>query len=256
MEKRGENSRATTPNYRHIELDEIDSTNAECLRLAKNGDEGNLWVTSKVQNSGRGRRGREWMSESGNLFASLLLINVADLRNQATLPLAVAVAVHRAIEAEIQADVRGLQIKWPNDLLLNGKKLCGILIEVEKLANGTNALAIGVGVNVSTAPNIALYPTTSLVVEGYLLNAENLFARLYKTMSEELEIWDGGRGLHKTLAAWRLRACGIGQPIKVNLPNETVKGVFFDIDDTGQLILKDSMGKFSYIAAGDVFFEN
>ncbi|MFM2278806.1 MAG: hypothetical protein RLZZ444_1037, partial [Pseudomonadota bacterium] len=152
---------ASIERYRHVALDEVGSTNTYALEKARDGDPGLLWVTARRQTSGRGRRNRPWVSEPGNLYASLLLIDaVADLSSLAALPLAAALAVHDAVAAEFTWAPERVRIKWPNDILLDGKKLCGILLEGEKLPNGRHAVVIGCGVNIVHKPDTPLYPTT------------------------------------------------------------------------------------------------
>jgi BirA family biotin operon repressor/biotin-[acetyl-CoA-carboxylase] ligase len=241
--------------WRHLALGDVGSTNTECIERARAGDPGNLWITGERQLQGRGRRGRAWVSEAGNLYASLLLIDPAPAEALASLPLVVAVAVHRAIEAVLPVDRTGaLKIKWPNDILLSGAKICGILLESETLSDGRRAVVIGQGINVAHAPPAGLYETTSLAAAGVVTAPDLLFARLLTAMEEELGVWNRGAGLASTLAAWRARAGGIGEPITVNLGERSLRGRFSTIDAAGRLVLHTQDGKDITIAAGDLFF--
>ncbi|KQS74133.1 biotin biosynthesis protein [Rhizobium sp. Leaf384] len=240
--------------FRHVALDEVGSTNTECLARARAGDPGHLWITAGRQTDGRGRRGRAWRSERGNLYASLLVIDPAPLEMIPSLPLAVAVAVRDAMQAVLPAGARTADIKWPNDILIGGKKTCGILLEGERLPDGRYALVIGCGINVATAPDHGLYPLTDLRSEGSAASAEDVFAHLFMSMADTLGIWDAGRGIGDIIALWRRYAVGIGRPITVNLPDRSITGIFDDIDGSGQLILTDEHGMRRHIAAGDVFF--
>ena len=152
--------------FRHTALGDVGSTNTECLTRARAGDPGLHWITAARQTAGRGRRGRPWMSEPGNLYASLLLIDPAPMERLHSLPLAVAVAVQRAIQGVMPVGSRPVTVKWPNDVLIAGKKTCGILLEGEGLPGGHHALVIGCGINIAIAPDHGLYPVTSLQAKG------------------------------------------------------------------------------------------
>src|SRR4051812_38297267 len=123
--------RASAAGVRLVSHELLTSTNAEALALAQRGERGPLWITAGRQSAGRGRRGRTWVSEAGNLFASLLLTNPSDAEHWPELSFVAALAIHDAV-AERASDLRGqLAIKWPNDLLLAGAKFAGILVEGE-----------------------------------------------------------------------------------------------------------------------------
>lgn len=246
--------RISLGDIRHEALSETSSTNSECLARARAGDGGNLWITAERQSGGRGRRGRPWVSERGNLYASLLLIDPAPMDRLASLPLAVAVAVHQAIRRVLPPGAEPLEIKWPNDIMIGRRKTCGILIEGERLPDGRYALIIGIGINVSVMPDNPIYPVTCLREQGSPASAEELFAHLFASMAEALAIWDEGRGIAGITALWRAAACGIGERITVNLPDRSISGLFAGIDDNGLLMLDTGAGRMLPIAAGDVFF--
>ncbi len=240
--------------FRHTALGDVGSTNTECLIRARAGDPGLHWITAARQIEGRGRRGRSWASEPGNLYASLLLIDPAPMDKLHSLPLAVAVAVHRAIQAVMPPGSNPVSIKWPNDILIAGKKCCGILLEGEGLPDGRHALVIGCGINVALAPDHGLYPVTCLQAEGAAVSPEELFAHLFRSMGEVLSIWNHGQGIAEIIAQWRSAAGGIGQKITVNLPDRSLSGRFEGIDEEGRLMLDMGAGVVHRIAAGDVFF--
>jgi BirA family biotin operon repressor/biotin-[acetyl-CoA-carboxylase] ligase len=246
--------RKSPADFRHEALLETSSTNSECLTRARAGDAGNLWVTAGRQTGGRGRRGRPWISEPGNLYASLLLIDPAPLERLGSLPLAVAVAVHQAVREVLPPASAEVEVKWPNDILIGRKKTCGILIEGEALPDGRYALVIGIGINVSVMPENPLYPVTCLREQGASVSPEELFAHLYAAMAEALDVWNSGRGIREITAQWRRVACGIGEKITVNLPDRSISGQFAGIDDSGLLMLDIGAGRIITIAAGDVFF--
>ncbi|QWW69112.1 biotin--[acetyl-CoA-carboxylase] ligase [Rhizobium sp. WYJ-E13] len=246
--------RISLGDIRHEALSDTSSTNTECLARARAGDGGLLWVTAERQTGGRGRRGRPWVSERGNLYASLLLIDPAPMERLASLPLAIAVAVHQAVRSVLPPGAEPLEVKWPNDILIGRKKTCGILVEGERLADGRHAVVIGIGINVSVMPDNPIYPVTCLRDQGSAASPEELFAHLFASMADVLDIWNEGQGIAEVTARWRAVACGIGEKITVNLPDRSISGYFAGIDDNGLLMLDTGTGRMMPIAAGDVFF--
>jgi len=172
----------------------------------------------------------------------------------ASLPLAVTLAVHQAIAAVLPMRAADLRIKWPNDLLINGCKTAGILIEAEQLSDGRRAVVIGCGVNIAHYPDAGLYPATCLTEQGSAATPQELFAHLVVSMSDAFAKWDQGRGLAGIRDAWIERADGIGKPVTVNLPDRQLNGVFDGIDGEGRLMLALPDGQKQMIASGDVFF--
>jgi BirA family transcriptional regulator, biotin operon repressor / biotin---[acetyl-CoA-carboxylase] ligase len=249
----GKARRISIDDFRHVALDEVSSTNTEALARARAGDSGFLWITAERQSGGRGRRGREWVSERGNLYSSLLLVDFAPTEELGSLPLAVALAVHDTIVSVMPSGGGTVDIKWPNDVLIDRRKTSGILLEAERLPDGRMALVIGIGINIRARPDLALYPVTSLADQGVSISPEELFARLYVNMADALSVWDEGKGIGEIVRRWRGVACGIGEKITVNLPDRSISGIFSGIDDKGLLLLDSAAGTLS-IAAGDVFF--
>lgn len=241
--------------FRHEAFDSLASTNAECLARARAGDDGLLWITAGQQTGGRGRRGRPWVSEPGNLYASLLLIDPAPVADLPSLPLAIALAVHDAVRAVLPTDAPPLEVKWPNDVLIGRRKISGILLEGEPLANGRHALVIGIGINIVAKPGETPYPVAALSDFGVSISPDELFARLFAAMAEVLALWNRGQGVGAVTARWRSVACGIGEKITVNLPDRSISGYFSGIDDKGMLMLDQGDSGILPIAAGDVFFE-
>ncbi|NTF07259.1 biotin--[acetyl-CoA-carboxylase] ligase [Agrobacterium rubi] len=246
--------RVSVDDFRHEALAETTSTNVECFARARAGDGGNLWVTAARQTGGRGRRGRPWVSEPGNLYASLLLIDPASMEHIGSLPLAFALAVYRAVGAVLPAGGAPLEIKWPNDILIGRKKTCGILMEAETLPDGRTALVIGIGINIAHMPDNPAYPVTRLGEHGAACGPDELFAHLFREVAHILQMWNRGQGVADVMRLWRSAACGIGEPITVNLPDRSIHGRFAGIDDKGFLLLEEDGGPVSAIAAGDVFF--
>lgn len=241
--------------FRHEALVETTSTNSECFERARKGALSGLWVTAARQTGGRGRRGRPWTSEPGNLYASLLLIDPAPVDRLASLPLAVAVAVQATVASVMPIAAPPVVIKWPNDILIERNKVCGILVEAETLSDGRQAIVIGCGINVAVAPEAGLYPVASLADYGCAVAPAELFARLFREMADILRLWDSANGIGEIMARWRKVAGGIGERITVNLPTQSISGRFAGIDDSGLLKLQTDDGGVRLIAAGDVFFE-
>lgn len=172
-----------------------------------------------------------------------------------SLPLAVAVAVQQAI-AKVVPDGAGLvQIKWPNDILINGAKVCGMLLEAEQVSSDRQIVVIGCGVNIAHHPDEALYKSVSINQLGASVSPHDVFAHLFEIMPKILKLWDRGRGILAICELWVENAAGIGNDIKVNLPNEIIYGRFMGLAKDGNLILQQEDGKERKIAAGDVFLQ-
>jgi BirA family transcriptional regulator, biotin operon repressor / biotin---[acetyl-CoA-carboxylase] ligase len=243
--------RASAAGVRLLAHDEIDSTNAEALRLMRQGEHGPLWITAERQSAGRGRRGRKWISVPGNLHASLLLSNPGPVEHWPQLSFVAALAVHDAV-VEVAPEVRPmLELKWPNDLLLSGAKFAGILIEGEgKEEEG--AVAIGIGVNCTAHPAGAAYPATDLAAGGARVTAATLFAALSVKMQGRLAQWNSGNGFATIRADWLARAAGLGETIHIALADRELSGRFEGLDDAGCLVLIALDGAKTVVAAGDV----
>lgn len=238
--------------YTAIHLDAVGSTNAEAFERARQGAASGLWVVARRQTAGRGRRGRLWTSEPGNLYSSLMLRDPIAEARLGELPLVVALAVHDAVAAALPPFARAdLAIKWPNDILYAGAKLCGILIEAAMTPEGRVVVA-GIGINCAHHPDVTLYSATDLAKAGYPTEPEALFALLSAAMARRLYEWQTGsfQGLRE---AWLSRARGVGEAITVRLPTREVNGVFSGLDEEGRLLLRHD-GEVEAISAGDVFF--
>ncbi|MGE3994998.1 MAG: biotin--[acetyl-CoA-carboxylase] ligase [Variibacter sp.] len=231
-------------------LASVGSTNAEALAAARGGDRGPLWVTARVQSAGRGRRGRHWTSETGNLYASLLLVEPAPAALAPQLSFVCALALHDALAAVAEALVPRIALKWPNDILIGGRKAAGILIEGEFIADQKLAVVAGMGVNCAHHPDGI--GATDLAAEGAPVEPDRLFEMLSATMRTRLAQWDHGRNFAAVRTDWLDRAGGIGAAIKVRGPGADLEGIFADIDETGQLVLREPSGTTRLIAAGDV----
>jgi BirA family biotin operon repressor/biotin-[acetyl-CoA-carboxylase] ligase len=247
--------RATAAGVRLIAHDLVGSTNAEALQLARNGEAGPLWITAARQSAGRARRGRSWVSEPGNLYASLLLTNLASAGHWAELSFVAALALHDAV-VEVAPKLKPrLAIKWPNDLLLDRAKFAGIFIEGEGrvAGGGADAVVIGIGVNCVSHPAGTERPATDLGAAGVPVSPATLFAALTAKMLGRLAQWNAGEGFSTIRADWLARAAGLGEEIRVQLPDRTLSGRFEALDATGGLVLRLPDGSRQIITAGDVF---
>ena len=237
---------------RHIAYETLGSTNAEALALARAGERGPLWVTAARQTAGRGRRGNAWASEPGNLYASLLIADAAEARNLPELCFVVALAARDSVCAVEPALGRLVKLKWPNDLLLDGAKLSGILIEAESIGSAS-VTVIGIGMNCAHHPVATGYRATDLAAHGACVAPEQLFAALTDAMMVRLAQWDCGAGFAATRLDWLNHAAGIGAEIVVRLANRETAGLFESLDDAGRLMLRRPGGELEAITAGEVF---
>lgn len=259
-------SRAVSRGYRLHGFDSVGSTSNEAATAAQAGDVGDVWFCALQQTAGRGRRGRPWQSPHGNLAASLLIVPETDPAIAATLGFVAGVALNRALSEVVPgtrlktgidgADLtRGrIALKWPNDVLADGAKLAGILLEAQKRPDGGMAVVIGFGVNVVEAPEGLPYPATSLRALGLDTSAETVFGALSDSWVEVIEIWDRGRGIAAVLDLWRQSAAGIGAEVAVNRDGDIVRGIFETIDEAGRLIVRANDNSRIAITAGDVHF--
>lgn len=231
---------------------EIGSTNAEALSRAADGGV-EQWIVADKQISGRGRRGRQWISEPGNLYSTVLLYDPAPPSLSPQICFVAALALHDAVlDLAPSMDADRLRLKWPNDVLLDGKKLVGIL--VEGAASGARqAVVVGIGVNCMHHPSDATYPATDLQSSGITASPADVFARLAERMMDRLAQWQHGKRFALTREAWLARAGGIGGEIEVRLPDRALRGTFDAIDNDGALVLGLGGGHSELIRAGDVF---
>jgi BirA family biotin operon repressor/biotin-[acetyl-CoA-carboxylase] ligase len=232
--------------YGLIRHAELDSTSSEARRLAEAGEAGPVWIAADRQTAGRGRRGRAWETATGNLAATLLLRPAAPPAIIGQLSFAAALAV--AETASHFAPDAVITVKWPNDVLAQGRKLAGILLEA-----GPDWLAIGIGINLAQFPAGTEFPATSLAQLGIAPpSSGEALTVLAARLAHWYDVWmrDGFEPLR---AAWLVRAQGLRGPIRARLPNETRTGVFEGIDASGALLLNEQ-GRVRAIAAGEVFF--
>ena len=236
-----------------ILYDRIDSTNEEARRRVAAGQPGPVWIAARRQVAGRGRRGRGWSSESGNLAATLLLPVPGGPADAALYSFVAALAVADTLTD--LAPEQHVSLKWPNDVLLNGGKASGILLESLGTAGDATLLAVGIGLNLAHHPQplgANWRPTSVLAETGTAPEFETSLGALVQAMGERIAQMRSV-GFAAIRADWLNRAVNLGQEILVRLPKQTLSGRFAGLDSTGALVLEQDTGS-RLIAAGDVFF--
>lgn len=232
-------------------LDEIDSTNSEAMRRALAGETGPLWLRANTQTHGRGRSGRTWGSPRGNLYATLLFAPHCSPATVHQLSLLAGVAVYDAI-ASPRALPPGLRLKWPNDVLIGGAKLAGVLAESIVGQSGTLVALLGIGINLAAAPTTSARATTCLAVHGSNLEPEACLTALDATVSRWLAAWDRGNGFATVRSAWLARAGPEGERLTINAGGGLMEGRFAGLDADGCLLLKGVEGNTRRFTFGDV----
>jgi len=236
-----------------VVLDEIDSTNAEARRRAEAGEAGPVWLVGLRQTAGRGRRGRAWETGEGNLAATLLLRTDKPPGEAAQVSFVAALAVADMLGHYVPASL--VSLKWPNDPLLGGLKVSGILIESGASPMGGLWLAVGVGVNLARKPIDSERPATSIAT--YREIPPPSAPEAAQCLAEAFERWSrvwASLGFPAIADAWTARAHGLGEPCVARLGTETVEGIAEGLDGDGALRLRLDDGRVRRITAGDVFF--
>lgn len=232
---------------------ELDSTNAEARRRAQAGEGGPVWITAATQTAGRGRRGRAWSTGPGNLAATLLMIPDMPAAEAAQVSFVAALAA--ADLADTCLGAGAARLKWPNDVLVFGRKAVGVLVESGLRPDGRLWLAIGVGVNLAHAPTDVERPATAFA--DHTATAPKPLEAL-EILAVRFEHWRrvwATEGFPALAQAWTARAHGLGEPCEARLPDRTVSGVAEGLDPDGALRLRLDGGAIERITAGDVFFE-
>jgi BirA family transcriptional regulator, biotin operon repressor / biotin---[acetyl-CoA-carboxylase] ligase len=257
---------ATAPVRRYAT---IDSTNLEAHRLHEAGESGPLWLLADEQTAGKGRLGRAWVSEKGNCYSTLILPlhslgsvmagprpghpdldagwaarrpPMTDVGGVSSVP-QIGFVVALAVSDVVAQFAPNVQLKWPNDVLVDGAKISGILCEV--LSPSPLTLAIGCGINVAHAPQGMNYPTTCIAKHANT-NRDTVFDRYRSRLGYWLEVWNEGFGAVRE--TWKSRAIGISENVSIG----EVQGIFEDLSEGGTLIIKSRDGKRHTVHAGDL----
>lgn len=247
--------------YHLLSCDTLDSTNDEARRLAEGGGAHGAVIWSRKQTHGKGRKGRVWISEEGNLFVSFLLSPDVALERLPELSFVAGLAVLDTIQP-IVADLGEVSLKWPNDVLLNNKKIAGILAESFETSKKAGISArrwavIGIGVNVEHHPEKdVLYPTTDLKSAGVeIVSAKIILSRLIHHFILRYDQWMHS-GFASIRSAWRANAKDIGALVSVQQEESVIEGMFLDIDPQGRMIIEDKDGEKVFIGSGDVLLNH
>ena len=223
----------------------IGSTNDEALRLAREGAPDGTVVVAGQQTAGRGRQGRRWISPPGNLYASFLVRTARfpgfTPPRAAEIGFVAALAVADALDTAIA----GSRLKWPNDVLLAGAKVAGILTEM-----ASDAVVIGIGINVAHAPPDMPYPVTSVASLGGTISADALLVTLADRLDHRLLAWDTA-GFAAVREAWLQRGPTPGQVLTARAVSGGVTGIFAGLAEDGALLLMTTDGV-RRIVAGEV----
>ncbi|MDX1975455.1 MAG: biotin--[acetyl-CoA-carboxylase] ligase [Rickettsiales bacterium] len=239
--------------YHLLSFDSLDSTNEEAKRLAKAGGSHGAVIWAKEQTAGKGRLGRQWISSNGNLFVSVLLQPEKPLQQCAELSFVAALAVIEALAPLLPKD-QVLTCKWPNDILLNDRKLGGILLESFRAGDAHCSWAVvGVGVNVDSFPAKTEFPASCLKDAGVeLVSAKIILSRFIHHFIESYNLWNQ-KGFAPIRKSWLQHAWRMGKTVVAKLPDGTIEGIAEEMDAHGSLVLKLPNGRKQHILAADIF---
>tara|TARA_A100001011_G_scaffold388493_1_gene468230 strand:- start:48128 stop:48886 length:759 start_codon:yes stop_codon:yes gene_type:complete len=249
------------PNHNQISFDlvrlhTVSSTNEELKMRAinENAPEG-LAIASTIQTSGKGRHGRVWESEAGNMYCSVLLRPNCDLSRASQLGFLAALASSQAI-ISYTGDLQKLDLKWPNDVLLNNKKVGGVLLETINNKNkSVDWVILGCGVNLQQHPMQTAFPATSVIRELGIVIEPKEFVNCYlNKLMEWYKVWVS-QGFFPVRSAWLKMAFNLNKKLLVKAGDQNIVGIFQDLDEEGALIVKTING-FSKVNAGEVYFHD
>ncbi|MDG1286840.1 MAG: biotin--[acetyl-CoA-carboxylase] ligase [Rickettsiales bacterium] len=241
--------------YHLLTYQQLDSTNEEARRLAEGGGAHGAFIWTHAQSGGRGRRGRDWISQKGNLFVSALLSPDCEFGQFPQLSFVAAAAAHASV-APLLPD-SDLKLKWPNDLLLEGEKLAGLLLEsFETIDEETGELkrwaVVGLGMNIENAPAGMDLPATCLKHAGVdLISAKIVLSRFIHHFIEWYQLWQD-HGFEPIRKYWMNHSLHKGQQVEVLVGEQFYSGKFVGLDETGNLLLKPKGAKEISLSAGEV----
>ncbi|WP_340151583.1 biotin--[acetyl-CoA-carboxylase] ligase [uncultured Sneathiella sp.] len=241
------------PFFKLTAFDTVGSTNVEARHLAEAGAPEGQIVWAKRQEQGVGRRGRSWVSPEGNLYCSLILRPDCDPAAAARLSFLVALAIRQAIATFLNPET-SLRLKWPNDVLIDGRKSAGILLESKVKPNGMmDYVIVGTGINIASYPQSTDgLPAISLKEAGAKVTVESLLSAYSYAFLELYATWKQ-YDFAPIRELWLSHATGVGERITVKLSDETLEGTFAGLEDNGALALILDTGERKLISAGEVF---
>ena len=241
--------------FRLVCFDQVDSTNDEARRLADSGAPEGTVVWARSQRQGRGRHGRVWRSDPGNLYLSVVLRPNCAPSDAAQPSFAAVLALADAIAEMLPDDGARLKFKWPNDVMIGGKKVCGILTETAISGDQSLLWAIlGVGVNLVSHPTDVTTPATNLRAEGVMgFDPEFLVGAFCHRFAYWHERWKR-EGFPPLREAWLARAAGVGETVTVRVSDRSVSGRALAFDARCALVMETETGERRTVTAGDVCF--
>jgi len=230
-----------------------DSTNTVAARYAESGETSPIWIVAGKQSGGRGRKGKTWVSEEGNLYASLLFRPDIEATALGALPFLMALAVRDTL-IELGALANDVKCKWPNDILLAGRKICGILIESSSRSSGRlDHVIIGVGINLLHSPADAQFNATSLLASlGRPISVQEALGRLANQLNQRLDAWDV-ENFEPVRVEWTRCAWGLGQFRRIDTAKESFEAKLVGLDTQGGLLVQMEDGTERQIVAADIF---
>jgi len=242
---------------RYEHHDRIDSTNAEARRLAEQGCPEGTLVVAETQTAGKGRKGRAWFSPTqAGIYATIVLRPSLPIEDTPLLTLLTAVSMTEAI-----IDTTGMRptIKWPNDILVNGRKVAGILTEVSSEVDRVEFALVGIGLNVNTPraslPTRMIFPATSLAAEaGAPQSRPKILACWLKHFEAEYEHLAAGNRT-ALLEHWKALADIAGRKVTIQRVHDRISGTVLGVDDDGALCVRTPAGSVVRILSGDVSFD-
>lgn len=239
--------------YHLLSFETIDSTNEEAKRLAANGGSHGAVIWAKEQTKGKGRAGRDWECLPGNLFVTMLLQPGCDITLIPQLTYVASLAALHTIQDVLPEDAE-VTLKWPNDILINGKKVAGILLESFMVPRDEQRwVAVGLGMNIEDSPKHVPFPATSLKEEGVeIISAKIVLSRYVHCFVEVYNQWSR-KGFSAIRRQWNNAAWSLGGRVRISLPHEEVEGTFKHIDLDGGLVIQITPTKKRIIHAGDMF---
>lgn len=247
---------------RFLTFDIVESTNQEARRIAETGSLDTVWIRANEQTQGRGRRGRDWISAKGNLYCSGLYQHIGSSQSAALLSFVAALAVADVLETYIDRDA--ISLKWPNDVLINGKKTSGVLLEKGR-TNNQDWIIIGIGINLVSSPARTEFPATHVLAhmaDEDLMSPEPIMTgpdAALAVLARRFDYWRHiliTQGFRPVRSEWLGRASRIPGPVRVRLTDEDFSGQALGLGENGELQVQLADGTIRDIHSGDVFFES
>lgn len=250
-----ENKQNLLEDYHLLTYDVLDSTNEEAKRLAEGGASHGAVIWARRQTAGKGRMGREWVSEDGNLYVSVLLApECRDMETAAQLSFVAGVAAVETITPMVPDET--VSCKWPNDIMLGDRKVGGVLLEHFRTtaAETRDWVVVGVGINIENYPENTIVPATCIKEAGVeIISAKIVLSRFIYNFVKYYDLWKQ-KGFSPIRRLWLKQAYRKGEQVTVRLPKETCTGIFKGIDSGGMLELGLPGRRKKLVSAGDVFF--